>query len=194
MAFGLGDIIGGILSPVKDIVSEVVVDKDKRMEINYKLAELEDKLSQRAHDEQMGQIAVNTEEAKSDSLFVAGWRPAVGWIGASALGYSFVLNPFMEFFARTAFMYKGSFPELPMEYIMTIMMGMLGFGGLRTYEKVKGVERGSITQKETSASGSTTVKVQGEPNAEVTIDSSSSGEDTPKKKSKSIFKKIGRLV
>src|SRR5687767_8207991 len=127
MAFGLQDIIGGILSPVKDIVSEVVVDKDKRLEINYKLAELEDRLSQRAHEESMGQIAVNVEEAKSDSVFVAGWRPAVGWIGASALAYSFVLNPFMEFTARTVFEYAGEFPELPMEYIMTIMMGMLGF-------------------------------------------------------------------
>lgn len=191
MAFGLSDIVGGVLAPIKDIISETIVDKDKRLEINYKLAELEDRLALRAHEESMGQIAVNTEEAKSDSLFVAGWRPAVGWIGASALGYSFVLNPLMEFMARTTFAYTGAFPELPMEYIMTIMMGMLGFGGLRTYEKVKGVDRGVITEKTPTPIASTTVKVEGATSAEVSVDSSP---ETPKKKSKSIFKKIGKLV
>lgn len=188
MAFGLQDIIGGILSPVKDIISETIVDKDKRMEINYKLAELEDKLSQRAHEESMGQIGVNLEEAKSDSLFVAGWRPAVGWIGASALAYSFVLNPFMEFIAKVSFAYSGAFPELPMEYIMTIMMGMLGFGGLRTYEKVKGVERTDI-QKTPASTGTTTVKVEGEPNAEVTVEPTS----PQKKKKGGLLKKVGKL-
>jgi hypothetical protein len=190
MAFGLSDIIGGVLSPVKDIISEAIVDKDKRLEINYKLQELEDRLSQRAHDETMGQIAVNVEEAKSDSIFVAGWRPAVGWIGATALGYSFVLNPMMEFFARTTFNYVGAFPELPMEYIMTIMMGMLGFGGLRTFEKVKGVDRGSVRENPASTS-TTTVKVEGQPNAGITIDTSAT--EPQQKKKKGLLKKVGKL-
>jgi hypothetical protein len=181
-------IIGDVITAVKDLVSEVVVDKDKRIEINYKLQELEDKANQRLHEEMMGQIAVNTEEAKHQSIFVAGWRPAVGWIGATSLGYSFILNPFMEFISRVNG-YAGNFPELPMEYIMTIMMGMLGFGGLRTWEKVKGVQT-DTTQK--TSTPTTKVETTGDANVEVSVDGNTNAPVKPK--SKNIFKQIGKLL
>lgn len=140
-------IIGGIFKEVfggvKDVVSEVIVDKDKRNQLEHDLDILElqmaDKYEQRIHDEMMGQIGVNTEEAKSESVFVAGWRPAIGWIGAIGLGWSFVLQPIGSWAAEVMFKYTGDYPALNVESLMVLITGMLGFGTLRTYEKKAGV-------------------------------------------------------
>ena len=92
----LGGILGDLIKPVKDVVSEVIVDKYKKNEINLKLQELVDKADERYHDELMGQIEVNKEEARHASIFVAGWRPFIGWVGGVGLGYNFVLAPFIK--------------------------------------------------------------------------------------------------
>jgi hypothetical protein len=87
----------------------------------------------------MGQIEVNKVEAANESVWVSGWRPAVGWIGATGLGYSFVLEPLMSWTARVAFKYSGQFPALDTPSLMVLVTGMLGFGAFRTYEKQQGV-------------------------------------------------------
>lgn len=152
-------VIGDLISGVKDLVSEVVVDKDKKNEINYKLAELEDQAQARLDGLLQGQIEVNKIEAASGSVFVAGWRPAVGWVGAASLLYSTIVFPFLNWGALM-FGYKGSFPVLDSTLIMYIVGGMLGLGGMRSFEKVKGVstndyrdtpERVQETKKETLA-------------------------------------------
>ena len=84
---------------------------------------------------QMGQIAVNAEEAKSESLFVAGWRPACGWVGAIALAYSSILEPLAEFVAKVAFGYSGQFPTLDTTITMQVLFGILGLGAYRSYDK-----------------------------------------------------------
>ena len=82
------------------------------------------------------QMVVNTEEAKHASWFVAGWRPGVGWVCAVALGYHYVLQPFIVFLLG-AFGYNVAIPVLDMGELMTLLMGMLGFGALRTFEKTR---------------------------------------------------------
>src|SRR3546814_16111510 len=72
-------IIGDIINAVKDVVSEVVVEKDKKNELNVRLQELEDKANERLHEEVMAQSEVNKVEAAHPSIFVAGWRPFIGW-------------------------------------------------------------------------------------------------------------------
>lgn len=138
----IGDIIDSVIGKAGSIVSEVVVDKDKRNEINANLERLRiearDKAEQRLHEQMMGQIQTNTEEAKSESLFVAGWRPAIGWVGAVGIGYSFVAEPLLSWTARVAFKYGGTFPSLNYSELMVLVTGMLGFGVARTYEKVRG--------------------------------------------------------
>lgn len=131
-------ILGDLIDGVKDLVSEVIVDKDKKIEINYKLAVLEDQAQARLDNLLQGQIEVNKIEAASGSVFVAGWRPAVGWVGAASLLYSTIVFPFLNWGALM-FGYKGSFPELDSTLIMYIVGGMLGLGGMRSFEKVKGV-------------------------------------------------------
>lgn len=138
-------ILGDLIDGVKDIVSEVVVDKDKRDQVNLELRRLEDQAQARIDAQIAAQIEVNKVEAASSSVLVAGWRPAVGWICAVALAYSFILMPFMAFFARVTFDYTGEFPSIDMDAFLYVLLGMLGIGGMRTFEKVKGVASNDYT-------------------------------------------------
>jgi hypothetical protein len=85
-----------------------------------------------------GQIDVNKVEAASQSLFVAGWRPAIGWVCGAAFAFKFILGPA----AVVAMAMSGhpiTLPVFDFTEMSTILMGMLGLGALRTVEKVKGV-------------------------------------------------------
>ena len=130
-------IIGDIIGAVKDIVGEVVVDKDKKNELNVRLQELADKTDQRFHEELMGQIEVNKVEAAHSSIFVAGGRPAGGWISAVGLGWQFVLSPFTETVSRW-FGWVGEMPSVDTESLMMLVLGMLGIGAQRSFDKMKG--------------------------------------------------------
>lgn len=85
-----------------------------------------------------GQIEVNKVEADSDKLFVAGWRPFIGWTCGAAFAYKFVLAPFAVL-VLTATGHPISLPVLDFTEMSTILLGMLGLGGMRTIEKIKGV-------------------------------------------------------
>ncbi len=86
-----------------------------------------------------GQMSTNQAEAASGGLFVAGWRPFIGWTCGAAFGYKFVLAPALAF-ALTAFGHPITLPVLDFTEMSTVLLGMLGLGGLRTIEKVKGVQ------------------------------------------------------
>lgn len=133
----LGGILGDLISPIKDILGEVIVDKDKKKELEFKLQELVDKADARYHDELMGQIEVNKVEAQHASIFVAGWRPFIGWTSGVGLAYSFVLAPFIEFVARASG-YTQEMPVPDTASLMTLVVSMLGVGALRSFDKVKG--------------------------------------------------------
>lgn len=91
-----------------------------------------------ATDLAKAQIGVNLEEAKNASLLVSGWRPMVGWVGAFALGYAAILEPFARFIAQVWFQYNGPFPVIDTNITMQVLFGILGLGGYRTIERVKG--------------------------------------------------------
>ena len=145
-------ILGGILDTIFDkvggVVSEVVVDKDKRNEINANLERLKlEAISQseaRVHEEVMGQLAINKQEASHGSIFVAGWRPFVGWVSGVGLAYGVILEPLFSWTARVWFGYAGSFPDIDPALLIFALGGMLGIGGMRTYEKVKGVSTDTL--------------------------------------------------
>lgn len=140
----LGGILGDLISPVKDIISEVVVDKDKARELNVRLQELADKTDQRLHEEMMGQIEVNKTEAQHASIFVAGWRPFIGWVGGVGLGYNFVLAPFIEWIARWNG-YVGVMPSPNSGELLTLVLSMLGVGAMRSYDKRNGTARDNLS-------------------------------------------------
>ena len=82
----------------------------------------------------LAQIQLNTTEASHKSMFVSGWRPMVGWICALAMGFNFLCVPILMSFGLT-------FEALDLSIMMPVLLGMLGIGGLRTFEKAKGVQR-----------------------------------------------------
>lgn len=87
---------------------------------------------------QLAQLAVNTEEAKSASFFVAGWRPFTGWVCGVSLAYVSLVEPLARFLATVAFKYAGPFPVIDTTLTMQILLGMLGIAGLRSLDKRNG--------------------------------------------------------
>jgi hypothetical protein len=83
------------------------------------------------------QTKINAVEAQHRTLFVAGWRPFIGWICGVALAYNFVIRDLFIWITKTT----EAPPALQMDHLMTVLLGMLGLGGLRTYEKIKGKDK-----------------------------------------------------
>jgi hypothetical protein len=88
----------------------------------------------------LGQIEVNKVQAEHPSVFVAGARPAVMWIGAFGLAYAAIIEPLARFVAAVCFGYAGAFPELDTTITMQVLFGVLGLGAYRTFEKTKDVQ------------------------------------------------------
>ena len=86
------------------------------------------------------QIEVNKTEAAHRNVFVAGWRPFIGWVCGAAFAYHFVLQPIFVF-ALAAYGVSLELPSFDMGALMTVLTGMLGLGGLRTFEKMKGTAK-----------------------------------------------------
>ena len=94
-----------------------------------------------AHDAAMAQVEVNKAEAQHRSVFVAGWRPFLGWCLSFAMAWHFVLAPMTMFVCTYAGVEIPELPTFDMDSLMTVLLGMLGLGGLRTVEKVKGITK-----------------------------------------------------
>lgn len=127
-------IIGDVIDAVGDLASEFIEDKDKRNELQVRLEELRDKADERASEEILAQIELNKTEAQSGSVFVAGWRPFVGWVGGVSLAYSAIMYPLLSWLSRVCG-YGGELPVLDNTLLITIMTGMLGLGTQRMMEK-----------------------------------------------------------
>jgi len=81
-------------------------------------------------------MLINLEEAKSESLFVSGWRPAVGWCGALALFYCAILEPILTLVA-SLYGYTGTFPAIDTTITMQLLFGILGLGAYRSFDKLQ---------------------------------------------------------
>jgi hypothetical protein len=126
-------IIDKLIAPVAGILDKFVADKDLKMQLQH---ELETAM----HSANLAQLEVNKVEATHKSIFVAGWRPSVGWVCSLAMLYHFILAPMIQFgFALGGI--EQELPEFDFSQLSTVLMGMLGLGGLRTFEKMKGVSR-----------------------------------------------------
>lgn len=132
----VGGLLGGIGTLAKDIRQAITGDlpAEKQAEIQQKIMEIELAASQ-------AQTRINEIEAGSSSLFVSGWRPACGWIGAFGLGYAAIIEPIWRFIAQVVFEYKGPFPVLDSTITMQILFGILGLGAYRMNEKIKGAAK-----------------------------------------------------
>ena len=89
----------------------------------------------------LGQIEINKVEASSSSILVAGWRPYVGWVCGTSLAYVAILEPILRFVSSVIFGYMGTFPTIDTNLTMQILMGMLGFGAFRSFDKKHGLTK-----------------------------------------------------
>lgn len=87
-----------------------------------------------------GQMAINQEDAKSTDKFASRWRPFIGWVCGIAFAYHFVLQPLLAFILSSAG-YKVDLPAFDMDALNTVLMGMLGLGTMRSFERYKGVTK-----------------------------------------------------
>ena len=130
--------ISSIIDSVGKVAGDLITTDKEKMQL-----EIENRKLDQAID--IAQIEVNEEEAKSSSLFVSGWRPAVGWIGAAALAYQFLLYPILGWAWKwlQAMNYVPAEmsppPLLDAEQLWVMLSGILGIAGMRTFEKQKGV-------------------------------------------------------
>tara|TARA_R100001224_G_scaffold112305_1_gene94443 strand:+ start:392 stop:784 length:393 start_codon:yes stop_codon:yes gene_type:complete len=122
-----------LIGPVAGLLDKFIEDKDQKNKLAHEIATMADKHS---HELAKAQIEVNKTEAQSRSWWIAGWRPATGWICALAMGYHFIIQPFLIFFLAL-FGMKMDLPSFDMDTLMTVLLGMLGLGTLRTVEKSK---------------------------------------------------------
>lgn len=125
----VGGLLGGVGQLAKDIREAWTGDMpaEKQAEIQQKLLELE-------NSAMAAQTSINLVEAQSEHLFVSGWRPACGWVGAAALAYAAIIEPFITWAARL-FGSVVIFPVIDTTVTMQVLIGLLGLGAYRSYDK-----------------------------------------------------------
>jgi hypothetical protein len=110
LGFKTSDDIGGLGLEIRELIKGKEIDPQKLIEL---------------------QAQINEQEAKHRTIFVAGWRPFIGWVCGFALAYNFVLRDLLVWYVGV----ESAPPALQMEHLMTVLIGMLGLGGMRTFEK-----------------------------------------------------------
>ena len=123
-------ILTSLISPVTSLLDKVIEDKDTKNNIAFELATMAERHAQELNK---NQLEVNKVEAAHKHLFVSGWRPAIGWCCCFSLLYSTILSPILGIWFTV--------PPVDSSLLTTILLGMLGLGGLRTIEKTKSVAR-----------------------------------------------------
>jgi len=137
--------IGSILEGVGNIAGELVTTDQERIELELEGRKLDLEQARIDQATDVAQVDVNKIEATSSNLFVSGWRPAVGWVGVAGLAYQFLGYPFMQWAWAVGQgvdlipLGLNAPPDLDVEQLMTLLAGLLGFGGMRSFEKHRGV-------------------------------------------------------
>ena len=132
------DLLGKLVDPVSNILDKVIEDKDQKAKLAHEIATMAER---HAQEVARGQREINKEEAKSRNIFIAGWRPFVGWTCGLALFWHFLGLPVTLFVTGWFDLQHPPLPEFDMQSLMTVLLGMFGLGGMRTFEKFKGVTK-----------------------------------------------------
>ena len=130
--------ISALIGPVTGLLDKFIPDADEKARIAHELATMGERHAQEAL---LAQLEINKAEAASGSVFKGGWRPAVGWVCASAFAYHFVLQPILLFVVALTGTELPTLPEFDMSTLLPVLGGMLGIGGLRSYEKKQGLTK-----------------------------------------------------
>jgi len=131
-------ILSAALPILDKVLDRVIPDEAERAKAKM---EMQAELVKNEHDIQLAQIELNKAEAQHRSIYVAGWRPFIGYVCGVAFLYHFVLQPVLIFAIAATGHALPPLPEFDMDTLLTVLGGLLGLGGLRTLEKVKKVSK-----------------------------------------------------
>ena len=126
-----------LVGPVSSLLDKFIPDADERNRLAHEIATMSER---HAHEINKAQLAVNQTEAAHKSIFIAGWRPALGWCFVAGIAGNYIIIPFANF----GLALSGNEVQVPLidlETFMPVLIGMLGLSGMRSFEKSKGVQR-----------------------------------------------------
>lgn len=130
-----------VAAPILDIINKLVPDPIAKAQIQLQVEQLAQNEEFKQIDAQLATQAQQTDtnkvEAASVSIFVSGWRPFVGWVCGCGFGYQFLFSPLLGYVS--AIFHGPVPPSIDVSALSTMLTGMLGFGAMRTWEKVKGI-------------------------------------------------------
>jgi hypothetical protein len=129
--------IDKLIGPVTGLLDKFIEDKDQKAKLAHEIATMSER---HAQELAKGQLEVNKAEAQHKSLFVSGWRPAVGWCCVFGMMGNFMVIPFTNF-VLALLKIDVVVPLIDTATMMPVLMGMLGLGAMRTYEKRTGVSK-----------------------------------------------------
>lgn len=124
---------GDLLREIGQTVRQVLPNPQAQAEFDLKIMELAERAEQRENELMLGQIQVNQTEAQHSNIFVAGWRPFVGWASGLSVAYIFLVRPLLTQ------IFGVPMPDLEIVELMMLLGAMLGMGGMRTAEKFRGL-------------------------------------------------------
>ena len=123
----------GALKTISKVVDDLHTSEEEKLDKKILMQRIQQKLAEK-------QLDVNAKEASHRSVFVAGWRPAIGWCGAMALFFAFILSPCIEWYAKFSGMDIVP-PAIETGPLLAIVTSMLGVAGMRSFEKAKGIAK-----------------------------------------------------
>lgn len=135
MAGPLLALLPSLLPALTEVLDRVVPDQAAAAKAKL---EMEAKLLEAVTTQAGQQAAINQAEAGHRSIFVAGWRPFIGWVCGAGLAWAFVVAPMLAWLLPAAGV-VAALPALQMEYLLELVVAMLGLGALRSFEKMRGV-------------------------------------------------------
>tara|TARA_R110002110_G_scaffold213870_1_gene427312 strand:+ start:426 stop:836 length:411 start_codon:yes stop_codon:yes gene_type:complete len=124
---------GGALKQISSVIDDLHTSEEEKLDKKILMQRIQQKLAEK-------QLDVNAKEAGHRSIFVSGWRPAIGWCGAFALMFEFILSPSIEWYSKFSGLNIVA-PEIQTGPLLAIVTSMLGVAGMRSFEKAKGLTK-----------------------------------------------------
>ena len=129
--------LSALIGPVSAILDKAIPDKDLKEKLAHEIATMAER---HTHEQVQAQLEINKAEAAHENLFVAGWRPACGWVCVFGMAGNFLVIPLANM-TLELFETGVEVPMIDLSTMLPVLMGMLGLGGLRTFEKVKNAQK-----------------------------------------------------
>jgi hypothetical protein len=130
-------VLNALIGPVTGLLDKFIEDKDQKAKLAHEVATMAEN---HAQEIAKGQMEINAVEAAHSNVFISGWRPFIGWTCGLGMFGNFITIPFSNF-VLALFGIDIVIPLVPLETMMPVLMGMLGLGAMRTYEKKSGVSK-----------------------------------------------------